>query len=205
MKGKLHHKHGIFGSVPILLLQDSRIRERALRVWIALSSFEGIKADSYPGVDAIARRAGVARSSVSAATKLLVDTGWLVKRRRGLGQSNVYECLSYSAPVKEFQRAKRLREQLRDADGTFSEIRESRKSRNPKGTDDLSSASHGNKKTTSKDQGEKTPPRSPLRGEGASQPRNTRLSATAFGDSPEEDVGARSPAREQEIAGCAAS
>jgi DNA-binding MarR family transcriptional regulator len=157
MKGKLHHKHGIFGSTPILLLQDGRITEKALRVWIALSSFEGTKAESYPGIDEIGKRAGVARSSVSEATRLLVDAGWLKKKRRGLGKSNVYECLSYSAPTREFQAEKRERNQPKELSGRFSEIRESRKSGNPSVTEQT-------KRPFQKTTGGRSPPQFPPKG-----------------------------------------
>jgi hypothetical protein len=158
-KGSLHHKFGMFGSVPLILLQ-------ALRVFIALASFEGIKTGSYPGVDAIAKRAGIARSSVSGATKLLAESGWLQKTRLGQGQSNRYTLLCFSEPVADFRAVKHERRQPREQSGKFQKS---------VATDDKKSVSDGrleirghgiDYKTTLKDHGEKAPLAPPM-GEGA--------------------------------------
>lgn len=86
-------KSGIWGAVPIAILQDKAITPTALRVYIALASFQGTKENAFPSLEAIAERAGVPYSSVSAATKCLATAGWIAKHRRGLKESNVYEVL----------------------------------------------------------------------------------------------------------------
>jgi hypothetical protein len=101
MPGKLHHKLGIFAAVPIALLQDRRLNEKALRAYMALSSFEGVKSLCFPSLPSIAERAGLSLRATSEATKILSNAGWLLITRRGHGHTNVYACLSCSEQVKE--------------------------------------------------------------------------------------------------------
>ena len=109
----LHHKLGIFAAIPVRLLQDRRLGLPALKVYAALASFEGLKESAYPGIESIAARAGVARSSVSVATKQLSDFGWLRVTRRGQGATNLYECLSFSDSAARSRKSRSWRKGAR--------------------------------------------------------------------------------------------
>jgi hypothetical protein len=98
--GTLRHKLGIFAAVPLTLLQDRRLNEKALRAYMSLASFEGVKDVSYPGLDKIAERAGLSLRATSQATRILKNAGWLLTTRRGRGLTNTYMCLSHSDQVK---------------------------------------------------------------------------------------------------------
>lgn len=74
-------KYGIWGAVPVDLLREEGLTDNALRVYIALASFQGGADKCWPTVIQIAERSGVARSSVSAATTRLVELGWIAKTR----------------------------------------------------------------------------------------------------------------------------
>jgi len=98
----LHAKLGVFGAVPILILQDKRVTPNALKVYIALRSIEGTSDACDPKQEAIAARAGIPVPGVGDAAQLLVATGWLVVTRRGLGKSNLYETCAYFEPAESF-------------------------------------------------------------------------------------------------------
>jgi hypothetical protein len=100
--GKLHHKLGIFAAVPITLLQDRRLNEKALRAYLALASYEGSKENSYPSLPKISERAGLSLRATSEATKILRNAGWLQVKRRGRGLTNTYSCLAYSEQLPSF-------------------------------------------------------------------------------------------------------
>jgi hypothetical protein len=89
----LYDKLGIFGSCPILLLKDRRLKPNCIRVYIAIQSFEGTNEEAWPSIDSIAERAGISRQAVTKAAGQLIDTGWLWRKRR-LGQTNLYRCLA---------------------------------------------------------------------------------------------------------------
>jgi DNA-binding MarR family transcriptional regulator len=149
MKGKLHVKLGIFGAVPLVLLRDRTVTGSELRVYIALSSFEGTKAESYPAVRTIADRAGVSKSSVSPATASLSCKGWIKVTRRGQGQSNLYECLSFSDRVREAH-SRLIRKWKKDGSGKFQKTGHS-EFKDSVGSDGKQTGPVGNKKTTRKD------------------------------------------------------
>lgn len=155
MKGKLHVKLGIFGAVPLVLLRDRTVTGTELRVYIALSSFEGTKAESYLAVRTIADRAGVSKSSVSPATASLSCKGWVKVTRRGQGKSNVYECLSFSDRVREAH-SKLVREWEKDGSGKFQKTGPS-EFKDSVGSDGKKTGPVGNKKTTRKDHSHNTP------------------------------------------------
>lgn len=108
-------KYGIWGAVPIALLQDQNLTPSAIRVYIALASFQGENAKSFPSLESIAERAGILRSAVPAATDCLAENGWIMKHRHGQGKPNTYvlclksevaeplevrDCQTSSSPVK---------------------------------------------------------------------------------------------------------
>lgn len=178
MKGKLHHKLGIFGAVPLSLLRDRTVTGTELRVYIALSSFEGTKAESYPSVRTIADRAGISKSSVSPATASLSCKGWVKVTRRGQGQSNVYECLSFSDRVREAQ-SKLAREWKKDSSGKFKKTGPS-EFKDSVGSDGKKTGPVGNKKTTSKDHRGKAPPSVPHQGAVSRAPASTPSAPDAY-------------------------
>ena len=94
MSKKLSVKLGIFGGCPISLLQDKSVKPNAVKVFIALMSFEGTGVESYPSREQIAERAGLSTpEKVSNAIQNLVETGWVNVIRRGKKQSNIYQCI----------------------------------------------------------------------------------------------------------------
>ena len=102
MKGKLYGRLGIFGAVPVKILQDERVKPNGVKAYIALSSFQGTKDSAYPSIPEIAERAGLSDRAAIDALKNLVDTGWVSKKRRGRMLTNVYVCMVYvDAPDDE--------------------------------------------------------------------------------------------------------
>ena len=59
---------GVFGAVPIALLQDDRVNERCIRIYCALMSYEGTDDESYPSIEKIAERAGTSEATAMRAT-----------------------------------------------------------------------------------------------------------------------------------------
>ena len=114
----LHHKLGLFGCCPILLLQDQRLAPNCVRVYIAVQSFEGTKDSSWANIDDIANRAGISQQAASKAISGLVEMGWLSRQRR-FSKSSVYHCLCYSEAIPEFEQSggRRNRKQPTTADG----------------------------------------------------------------------------------------
>ena len=118
-KDQLYEKLGIYGATPITLLADERLTDAAIRVWIAIQSWQGTDPESYPGVKKIAERAHVSVSTVTKSTNLLCDTGWLRKKQRGLRKSNVYETLAFREAAPQFKVHRARRSQSRNRDGRF--------------------------------------------------------------------------------------
>ena len=73
---------GIYGQVPLALLSDERVKPNMIRVYVALSSYQGTSDKCWPGIQGIAERAGIPVNAVSAATEALEKSGWIEKRRR---------------------------------------------------------------------------------------------------------------------------
>jgi len=113
MKNKLHHKLGIFGSCPVLLLQDRRLTPNCIRVYLAVQSFEGTDENSWSGIQKVAARAGISQQAVTKAVGKLIAAGWL-KRTRRFGSSNIYECCNYSDPVEIKELCKDVVDMRRD-------------------------------------------------------------------------------------------
>ncbi|MFA4971791.1 MAG: helix-turn-helix domain-containing protein [bacterium] len=103
MAGGLHAKLGVFGAVPLMILKDQRITPNALRVFIALSSFEGAKEGCNPGHEDIAERAGLKLSAVGGAVKVLVNAGWIGRARRGHGRTDRYCIQAFLEEAEEFK------------------------------------------------------------------------------------------------------
>ena len=94
-------KIGIYGMVPIALLQDARVKPNMLKAYAALASFQGGTENCYPSVAAIAERAGMKLDAVSDATTALEKAGWIRKTRRANERkTNLYEVLVDVEPVE---------------------------------------------------------------------------------------------------------
>jgi hypothetical protein len=92
---KLTVRLGIFGAVPMGLLQDKTVKPNGIKAYIALSSFQGTNESCFPGLEKIAERAGIdSVPATSEAIRGLVQAGWVEKIRRGKGLTNEYRCLA---------------------------------------------------------------------------------------------------------------
>jgi hypothetical protein len=88
-------KIGIWGACPIAVLQDDRLTHNAIKVYIALSSYQGSNERCWPSMADIGERAGIAAKKVSEATTLLENCGWIEKHRRSAkNQTNVYHVMA---------------------------------------------------------------------------------------------------------------
>lgn len=82
-------KHGM---VPIALNMEKDITVADLKVYVALSSFQGSNDDSFPSREAIVERTGLVVETVSRAVSHLVSMGWIQRIRRP-NQSSIYRVL----------------------------------------------------------------------------------------------------------------
>lgn len=79
-----------FGVVPVDLLAD-RPSKGALMVYIALASFQGTSEECWPSRDEIFKRSGmVSMDTYYKGLHWLEGKGWIVRRQRGLGKTNIY-------------------------------------------------------------------------------------------------------------------
>ena len=83
-------KKKIFGIIPIAVILDKRLTLNDLRVYAALSSFQGKKSCCFPSLAKLAERSGVHQSHLSNNTGRLEKFGLIQKTRRGRRISNVY-------------------------------------------------------------------------------------------------------------------
>lgn len=91
---------GIWANMPIIVLQDKSLTPNAIRVYLALASFQGNSKSCFPSLEAIAERSGLKRDAIPAATDCLVKAGWIQKIRHGQGRPNTYRLLQKSEPLK---------------------------------------------------------------------------------------------------------
>lgn len=82
-----------WGSVPVALIQEPNITLWEIKVYIALSSFQGQQDTCWPSRDQIAERSALHSTNVSKALTSLEKRGWVEKMRRGKGKTNVYYVL----------------------------------------------------------------------------------------------------------------
>lgn len=93
---------GVYGIVPIELLQEPGITMNHLKVYTAIASFQGAGQSAWPSREMIRVRAGVSTiGKVSEGTSWLEKHGWIEKRRRGQQKSNVYSVLIPSSDVPD--------------------------------------------------------------------------------------------------------
>ena len=63
------------GMVPVAILTDPNITLADLKVYTALSSFQGSNDDAYPSREAIVERCGLVVETVSRSVKHLMELG----------------------------------------------------------------------------------------------------------------------------------
>lgn len=79
---------GIFGIVPIAILQDCTLHE--LKAYAALASFQGSNDSAWPSLEQIGERANLHPHNASKAIKKLSQKGWVQVIRRGKKLTNHY-------------------------------------------------------------------------------------------------------------------
>ncbi len=94
---------GVYGLVPIDLLLDPWVTLNAIKVYTAISSFQGTNGSAWPSREAIAQRAGLGDvSKVSTATSLLEKNGWIKKKSRAFeNKTTVYVVCFSTDPLTE--------------------------------------------------------------------------------------------------------
>jgi len=92
-------KLDLYGMIPLKLLQECTLHE--IRVYGALSSFQGNGETCWPTRAQIEKRCSLPKCKISTATKGLEDKGWIIKLQRGKKQSNIYQCLYEVSEVTE--------------------------------------------------------------------------------------------------------
>lgn len=123
---KLRVKLGLFGAVPITLCQDKRVKPNGIRLYVALSSFEGTSDESFPSYAKLAERSGLSLRAVASALKNLTNTGHIQRTRRGLGRTNLYRCLAY---MEAADSDSLMREKIAHQDGRKNNTIDARKNR----------------------------------------------------------------------------
>jgi DNA-binding transcriptional ArsR family regulator len=83
-------KYNIFGKIPIRVSKDKRLTLNDIRVYGALSSFQGNNDSCFPSLDKISERSGVHKSHISKHTRRLEECGYILKIRCGKRINNRY-------------------------------------------------------------------------------------------------------------------
>lgn len=88
-------KVGPWGAVPLAILRDSEVKPNMLKVYTALSAYQGMNGKCWPSRKEISAMTGLAQSSVSESVGKLVETGWIQRTRRSkTNGTNVYNVMS---------------------------------------------------------------------------------------------------------------
>lgn len=88
------------GAVPVALLLEPTLTLADLKVYTALSSFQGSNDDAFPSREAIVERCGCALETVSRAVSHLVELGWIQRVRRP-NQSSIYRVMMETDEISE--------------------------------------------------------------------------------------------------------
>lgn len=90
----------LYGTVPLDLVTDERITKSAIRVYVALSSFQGGNANCWPTREAICERSGLSKSVVSKALTELENTHWIERQiRKSEAKPSIYRVLRSSDTI----------------------------------------------------------------------------------------------------------
>lgn len=81
--------HG-FTQVPNVVLRDTNLSPGAKLCYAMLLSYAWQKDSCFPGQEALAKDTGISKRSTVRCMKELEEAGYLEKKRRGLGRTNVY-------------------------------------------------------------------------------------------------------------------
>lgn len=86
-------KIGRYGVVPLALLNDGPPGS-AVKLYAALSCFQGVEDHCWPSVEKLQEASGLSSNDTyHTAISWLRDNGWVVTQRRGLGKTNIYQVL----------------------------------------------------------------------------------------------------------------
>lgn len=78
-----------WGAVPRAVVRDRAVKIAGVRVYTALSAYQGGNDEAWPSVEAIAEWCGVTERTVKKGLQELREAGWIESRRR-FGASSVY-------------------------------------------------------------------------------------------------------------------
>lgn len=81
--------HG-FTQVPNVILRDEKLSLGAKMAYAMLLSYAWHKDSCFPGQETLAQNIGVSKRSVVSFMCELTKAGYVEKKRRGLGKTNVY-------------------------------------------------------------------------------------------------------------------
>ncbi len=81
--------HG-FTQVPNVVLRDASLSPGAKLCYAMLLSYAWQKDSCFPGQDALVKDTGISKRSTVRFMKELEQSGYLEKKRRGLGKTNIY-------------------------------------------------------------------------------------------------------------------
>lgn len=81
--------HG-FTQVPNVILRDEKLSLGAKMVYAMLLSYAWQKDSCFPGQERLAQDIGICKRSVVSFMRELTKAGYVEKRRRGLGKTNLY-------------------------------------------------------------------------------------------------------------------
>jgi DNA-binding MarR family transcriptional regulator len=79
-----------FTQVPNVILRDKKLTLGAKMTYAMLLSYAWQKESCFPGQERLAQDIGVSKRSVVSFMRELVRSGYVEKKRRGLGKTNVY-------------------------------------------------------------------------------------------------------------------
>jgi predicted transcriptional regulator len=86
---------GNFTITPISLIEDTRLRDKDVRVWCYIANYAGIWKDF--SANRIAEAIGCKSTSVESALKRLIDTGWLAREKRPHSNKYDYQILLHES------------------------------------------------------------------------------------------------------------
>jgi DNA-binding MarR family transcriptional regulator len=95
----------LYGLIPLEMLKTCTLNE--IRVYGALSSFQGNNDKCWPSRKEISSRSGIRETTISETTNSLEKKNWIAKTQRGKRQSNIYRCLF---PISEVRKTSTIPE-----------------------------------------------------------------------------------------------
>ncbi|MDQ8208169.1 helix-turn-helix domain-containing protein [Coraliomargarita sp. SDUM461003] len=90
---------GNFTKAPISLIEDTRLRDKDVRVWCYIANYAAIWKDF--AANRIAEAIGCKSTSVENAIKRLIDTGWLAREKRPHSSKYDYQILLHESVMTD--------------------------------------------------------------------------------------------------------